>query len=216
MARRRRSEKRPERSSARSWPRSGGLWGGGWSLCCRGPRAVPTFPTLAGAPREAGIIADLSAAAAGTTADGETVYRLEIARIDHNPHQTRREFDRQALEELARSIEVQGVIQPIMVRPGTAGRFILILGERRVRASKMAAKTHDPGDCEARLGAASSGDDAGGEPATPGPELHRAGGGVLEPEHGIQTDAGGDWKAGGHIAGDRYRITCGCCRCRKA
>ncbi len=109
-----------------------------------GPRAVPTSPTLAGAPREAGIIADLSAAAAGTTADGETVYRLEIARIDHNPHQTRREFDRQALEELARSIEVQGVMQPIMVRPGPAGRFILILGERRVRASKMAAKTTIP------------------------------------------------------------------------
>jgi ParB family chromosome partitioning protein len=106
-----------------------------------GPRAVPTPH---GAPLEAGIIAELSASAAGTTAEGDTVYRLEIERIDHNPHQTRREFDQQSLEELARSIEVQGVIQPIVVRPGQEGRFILILGERRLRASKMVGKATIP------------------------------------------------------------------------
>ena len=69
---------------------------------------------------------------------------LEIDRIDQNPYQTRREFDQEALTDLARSIQVQGVLQPIVVRPGKEGRFILILGERRLRASKMAGKTTIP------------------------------------------------------------------------
>jgi ParB family chromosome partitioning protein len=106
-----------------------------------GPRAVPAS---AGVPQEAGIIPELSAVAAGTTASGEMVYRLEIERIDHNPHQTRREFEGEALKELSRSIEVQGVIQPIVVRPGQEGRFILILGERRLRASRMVGKASIP------------------------------------------------------------------------
>ncbi len=115
-----------------------------------GPRVVPgaLASTLPQSARKDGatpaIIDELSAAAVGTTADRETVYLLEIGRIEHNPHQTRREFDAAAMEELARSIEVQGVIQPIVVRPGTEGRFILILGERRVRASKMARRAAIP------------------------------------------------------------------------
>jgi ParB family chromosome partitioning protein len=69
---------------------------------------------------------------------------LGIDQIDHNPYQTRREFDPEALKELAQSILVQGVLQPIVVRPGTEGRFILILGERRLRASLVAEKTAIP------------------------------------------------------------------------
>ena len=82
--------------------------------------------------------------ALGRTADGETVFQLAIDRIDHNPYQTRREFDQQLLAELADSVRVQGVLQPIVVRAGTEGRFILILGERRLRASEMAEKTTIP------------------------------------------------------------------------
>ncbi len=128
-----------------------------------GPRAVPaapdssslsaTFPGADGgrpgaavAPLDpmTGIVDSLQAAASGTSADGETVFWLAIDQIDNNPHQTRREFDQEALEELADSITVQGVLQPIMVRPGTEGRFVLILGERRLRAATLAGKTTIP------------------------------------------------------------------------
>ena len=86
----------------------------------------------------------LQAVASGQTADGETVYQLVIDLIDENPHQTRMEFDENALQELANSITVQGVLQPIVVRPGKEGRFTLILGERRLRASRMAGKSTIP------------------------------------------------------------------------
>jgi len=105
---------------------------------------------LAGAPVSSSLAADeralvdLQAVAAGRTADGEQVFQLAIDRIAPNPHQTRQEFDKDLLEELAESIKVQGVLQPIVVRPGKEGRFILILGERRLRASKMADKTTIP------------------------------------------------------------------------
>ena len=48
------------------------------------------------------------------------------------------------LRDLAESIKVNGVVQPIVVRPSTAGRYVLVLGERRCRASKLAGKTSIP------------------------------------------------------------------------
>jgi ParB family chromosome partitioning protein len=82
--------------------------------------------------------------AVGRTADGDQVFKLALSQIDNNPHQTRKEFSEQALEELADSIRVQGVLQPIVVRPSSEGRFLLILGERRLRASKLAGNTTVP------------------------------------------------------------------------
>jgi len=98
----------------------------------------------AGAMPVAGVVDEMQAVAARPTVDGQAVLELPIERIDHNPHQTRRDFAEEFLEELANSIRVQGVIQPILVRPGENGRYILILGERRLRASKMARKTTIP------------------------------------------------------------------------
>ena len=74
------------------------------------------------------------------------VVNLAIADIDKNPFQTRYVDDDDALEELADSIKANGVVQPIMVRPSEEdeGRYILILGERRLHASKKAGKTHIP------------------------------------------------------------------------
>jgi ParB family chromosome partitioning protein len=72
------------------------------------------------------------------------VLQLAIDQIDQNPHQTRREFDEDTLRELADSIAAQGVVQPIVVRPGKQGRFTLILGERRLRASVRLGKTTIP------------------------------------------------------------------------
>jgi len=76
---------------------------------------------------------------------GNLVVNLDIAVIDKNPFQTRYVDDDEALEELADSIKANGVVQPIMVRPGEEeGRYILVLGERRLLASKKAGKTTIP------------------------------------------------------------------------
>jgi len=56
----------------------------------------------------------------------------------------RRVGDDEALEELSESIKANGVVQPIMVRPGEGERYILVLGERRLLASKKAGKTTIP------------------------------------------------------------------------
>jgi len=76
---------------------------------------------------------------------GNLVVNLAIADIDKNPFQTRYVEDDEKLEELSDSIKANGVVQPIMVRPGDdEGRYILVLGERRLHASKKAGKTHIP------------------------------------------------------------------------
>jgi ParB family chromosome partitioning protein len=98
-------------------------------------------------------LSSLQASAAGSDSDGEHAFELALDQIGENPHQTRQEFDPKALNDLAGSIQTQGVLQPIVVRPrmaypgvNAAGeqRFILILGERRFRASKLAGKTTIP------------------------------------------------------------------------
>ncbi|MFL6445810.1 MAG: ParB/RepB/Spo0J family partition protein [Candidatus Sulfotelmatobacter sp.] len=77
---------------------------------------------------------------------GNLVVNLAIADIDKNPFQTRYVQDDDALEELAESIKANGVVQPIMVRPSEdeEGRYVLVLGERRLHASKKAGKTYIP------------------------------------------------------------------------
>jgi ParB family transcriptional regulator, chromosome partitioning protein len=71
---------------------------------------------------------------------------LEIAldRIERNPNQTRTRFDEAKLAELAASIRATGVVQPVVVRELPGGRFQLIMGERRWRASEAAGKTAIP------------------------------------------------------------------------
>ena len=63
---------------------------------------------------------------------------VPIDQIDTNPFQPRKEFNQDALDELAQSIRLQGVITPITVRKMPDGRYQLIAGERRLRASKLA------------------------------------------------------------------------------
>lgn len=67
-----------------------------------------------------------------------TINEISIDLIDANPNQPRREFDEQALEELAISIREIGIIQPITLRQTPEGRFQIIAGERRWRASQKA------------------------------------------------------------------------------
>jgi len=66
---------------------------------------------------------------------GEKVQQISLANIVPSPLQPRREFQREALEELVDSIRQRGIIQPLIVRP-VNGRFELIAGERRWRAAK--------------------------------------------------------------------------------
>jgi ParB family transcriptional regulator, chromosome partitioning protein len=73
-----------------------------------------------------------------------TVVDLPVGAIRPNPRQPRRHFDPEALEELARSIGSTGVVQPIIVRPLEGGRYEIIAGERRWRASQMAGYTVVP------------------------------------------------------------------------
>jgi len=76
---------------------------------------------------------------------GNLVINLTLTSIDKNPFQTRYVDKDDALEELAESIKVSGVLQPILVRPAEEdGRYILVLGERRLHASKLAGKDTIP------------------------------------------------------------------------
>ncbi len=78
--------------------------------------------------------------------EAETGKPREIALelIDRNPFQTRSQVAESELAELAASIVANGVVQPILVRPQPNGRFQLIAGERRCRASQLAKKTTIP------------------------------------------------------------------------
>ncbi|HVS93079.1 MAG TPA: ParB/RepB/Spo0J family partition protein [Mucilaginibacter sp.] len=72
------------------------------------------------------------------------VSEIKIAEIEVNPFQPRTDFDQEALNELADSIKLQGLIQPITVRRVNPHRYQLISGERRLRASKLAGLTQIP------------------------------------------------------------------------
>lgn len=76
--------------------------------------------------------------------DVSEINRIPIERVIPNPHQPRKEFDEEALADLSASIKAQGVLQPILVRPLSGGRFELVAGERRLRASKLAGLEEIP------------------------------------------------------------------------
>ncbi len=67
-----------------------------------------------------------------------SITEIEIGLIEPNPYQPRTEFNQEAIEELSASITLLGLIQPITVRPIGDGKFQIISGERRYRATKMA------------------------------------------------------------------------------
>jgi ParB family chromosome partitioning protein len=81
--------------------------------------------------------------AASAEASGRPL-EIPLERIDRNPNQTRTNFDEEKLKELAQSIAATGVVQPVVVRERSGGRYELIVGERRWRASQMAGKQTIP------------------------------------------------------------------------
>jgi ParB family chromosome partitioning protein len=74
----------------------------------------------------------------------EANLQIPIDSIDANPFQPRTRFDEQALGELAASISQLGIVQPLTVRETGNGRYQLIVGERRLRAARLAGLTHVP------------------------------------------------------------------------
>ena len=73
-----------------------------------------------------------------------TISHVKISQVEVNPFQPRTEFDSETLKELADSIKLQGLIQPITVRKSGQNSYQLISGERRLRASKLAGLTQIP------------------------------------------------------------------------
>ena len=76
--------------------------------------------------------------------EGGKPREIKLDQIERNPFQTRTQMNEEQLAELAASITSNGVVQPILVRPLPNGRFQLIAGERRWRASQLAGKATIP------------------------------------------------------------------------
>jgi ParB family transcriptional regulator, chromosome partitioning protein len=97
---------------------------------------IPTVPTDIEAPP--GLAAPDPTDLDLTPVDGAHFADLPIEKITPNPLQPRRAFDAEAMAELVHSIREVGLLQPIVVRPGSDGRFELVMGERRWRAAQEA------------------------------------------------------------------------------
>lgn len=117
-----------------------------------GPRPVPgTVPAASPGASQPAVISELQGQAARPI--GDSVIQIPLDQIDRNPYQTR-QFTKEkpdedgdgetGLDDLAESIRANGVIQPVTVRPGKDGRYVLITGERRWKASKLAGKDKVP------------------------------------------------------------------------
>ena len=73
----------------------------------------------------------------------ENTLEIDINSIDPNPDQPRMQFDEEKLNELCASIREHGVLQPLLV-VRSAGRYVLVAGERRWRAARMAGLRQVP------------------------------------------------------------------------
>lgn len=85
-----------------------------------------------------------NAADAMLFSDSDRVHKLRIAAVEPRSEQPRKYFDEESLRQLADSISVHGVLQPILVSETEPGRYSVIAGERRWRAAKIAGLTEIP------------------------------------------------------------------------
>lgn len=113
--------------------------------------AAPDSPKSSGQRR--GMGRGLSAILPTTPTDltHDELRQIPVASIEANPNQPRKAFEPEALEALAASIQQNGVIQPLLVKPLTGGRYELVAGERRLRASKQAGVDKVPAYVRADL-----------------------------------------------------------------
>jgi ParB family chromosome partitioning protein len=94
--------------------------------------------------KKGGLGLGLDALFGENTGTGGDVTTLRISRIEPNKKQPRRHFDDAAMKTLADSIAEHGVLQPILVKPIDGDRYIIVAGERRFRAAKMAGLSEIP------------------------------------------------------------------------
>lgn len=95
--------------------------------------------------KKRGLGKGLDAIFAENTAEStEGAVSVRIGDIDPNRDQPRKEFDSEALSELADSISQHGVLQPLLLRPMPTGGYRIVAGERRWRAARMAGLTEVP------------------------------------------------------------------------
>ncbi len=94
--------------------------------------------------KKRGLGKGLDAIFAENTSEGEGTVNIRINEIEPNRDQPRKEFDQEALSELADSIRQHGVLQPLLLRPMLSGGYRIVAGERRWRASRMAGLTEVP------------------------------------------------------------------------
>src|SRR5271154_4087664 len=109
--------------------------GRGLSALIREPEPLPPQPL----ELPAGVVAEVVPKAALTDA----LIQVDIDLIDPSPYQPRTRFREEALEELSRSIQSSGIVQPLVVRK-MGNRFQLIAGERRWRAAQRAGLNRVP------------------------------------------------------------------------
>lgn len=96
------------------------------------------------APKKGGLGRGLESLFNENATDSDGAVKLNINDIEPNREQPRKDFDETALSELADSIAQHGLIQPIVVKPTTQGRYSIIAGERRWRACRMAGLNEVP------------------------------------------------------------------------
>lgn len=94
--------------------------------------------------RGLGALLNAEATAAAVSGPVQQLPKIPVDAIENNPYQPRTEFEQKALEELAESIRLHGIIQPISVRKLNANQYQLISGERRTRAARLAGLKEIP------------------------------------------------------------------------
>jgi ParB family transcriptional regulator, chromosome partitioning protein len=85
-----------------------------------------------------------TAAEVGPPPAGQNLTEIEISKIQPNPWQPRKVFKQEHLQELAESIKVHGILQPLVVVPMPDGNYQIVVGERRWRASQLAGLAKVP------------------------------------------------------------------------
>ncbi|MBQ3049605.1 MAG: ParB/RepB/Spo0J family partition protein [Oscillospiraceae bacterium] len=96
------------------------------------------------AKKQSGLGKGLEALFADNSQDEQRIENIRIDEVEPNREQPRKNFDEAALEELADSIKQHGVIQPILVRPAIGGSYVIVAGERRWRAARLAGLDEVP------------------------------------------------------------------------
>ena len=96
------------------------------------------------ARKQSGLGKGLEALFADNSQDEQRVEMIRIEDVEPNRSQPRKNFDGAALEELAESVRQHGVLQPIIARPEIGGGYVIVAGERRWRAARIAGLTEVP------------------------------------------------------------------------